>query len=559
MPSETPMVDPQPHRGAPEAPGETFEAQAGDVKKSVVVQGHENIVTYNNVTLEARVPGAVIMMPSQEIVFSRIPGPIELRQQQPNVLDRDHERDSCFSPVRTIIELFGAKGIGKTTVLRSLAYDLPNGQPLSFQDGVVYCVMKGLSAAEVLFKVWSYFYKASAGWVVSPPPEQQFLHLTDISALLLLDDVGLTEDEISGLDSALPRSTVILSTEQQTVLGFGKSMPIQGLPFEYVRHLAEIQLSRMAFRGPEIPEDVLASYWRKHQGNPRLIVLDISSWAQAINQQILPGLKSETASTVLGAVQALEEPVSAEVLEAVVNSPSARDIAEDLARSGQLKANSPRYSDPWPHYAIPSALADQYRARALTYLGQSSDLRTPADFPLALQLLKWSAKHPEHKTAAVAVARKLSDASMTSGYFDRWSECLQAALRVADATEDTETAAWALHNLGAAALCHGELAEARANLQEALRIRRVNKANADAIDATGALLHEVEVRRGEPGPSGTGSAPPIPIGPMPSSGGQGAVPDEFVQAFQYLEKLRKEEEAKQKAAEERRPVPVFYK
>ena len=84
------------------------------------------------------------------------------------------------------------------------------------------------------------------------------------------------------------------------------------------------------------------------------------------------------------------------------------------------------------------------------YIGQKPTLQVPSDPPLALQLLKWSAGHPELRTAAAATARKLSDAFMTSGYFDRWSESLRAALRVAETIGDTDTGAWARHNLGAA-------------------------------------------------------------------------------------------------------------
>jgi hypothetical protein len=526
MSSETPMVDPAVRQScgeASEAPQGTYKAGAGNVQDSVVVQGHGSRVTFSGVTLEASVPGAVIIMPDQEIVLSKRRGPIEVRQQQPVLLDRNHERNACLSPERTIIELFGGSGVGKSTLLSSLAYDLPNDHPANYTDGVVFCGMQDLSFDEVLFAAWSYFYQASVSWKVRPPSEQQRLHLRDISALLLLDDVGLNENELRSLDAALPRSTVILSAEEQQIFGFGSSIPIFGLPLEYMGPLAEIQLKRLAFQGPEVPEEVLASYWRKHQGNPYLIVREISGWAQATSQRILPSLKGEMASTVLDAVQALGKPVSDDVLEVVVNSPSAREVAVDLVNSGQLKANSPRYTYPWPDREVDSKLSDEYRSRALIYIGQKSALQVPSDLPLALQLLKWSTEHPELKTAAVATAHKLSDAFMVSGYFDRWGESLRAALRIADTTEDPEIDAWARHNLGAAAFCRGELAEARANLREALKIRRDNKADAEAIDATETLLREVEAQAEGPGSSSGGGSPaPSPSGPIPGSGGQGS-------------------------------------
>jgi tetratricopeptide (TPR) repeat protein len=231
------------------------------------------------------------------------------------------------------------------------------------------------------------------------------------------------------------------------------------------------------------------------------------------------------------------------VLEAVVNSPTAREVAEDLVNSGQLKANSPRYSYPRPRDEISSTLADEYRSRALIYIGQKSGPQVPSDLSLALQLLKWSTEHPELKHAAVATARKLSDAFMTSGYFDRWAESLRAALQIADTTEDTETGAWARHNLGAAAFCRGDFAEARANLRAALKIRRDNKADVDAIEATETLLREVEAQT-EPGSSsGSGSPAPSSSGPMPGSGGQGSAAEkEYVEYPQVQTAPEAEEE-----------------
>ena len=78
MPSETPMVDPsarQSYEEAPEALEGTYKAGAGNVQDSVVVQGHENTVTFNGITLEAKVPGAVIVVPAREHRLFKTSGP----------------------------------------------------------------------------------------------------------------------------------------------------------------------------------------------------------------------------------------------------------------------------------------------------------------------------------------------------------------------------------------------------------------------------------------------------------------------------------------------------
>jgi hypothetical protein len=512
--------------GSAETPSEGFSGKVGNVQGSAVVLGSNSTVTYSPFTLQATEYGAVMVMPDQPITISRRPGPVEMRQPRPELLDRDHERDACVSHGPTVIELFGETGIGKSTMLAALSHDLPQLQPDRFLDGVIVNNAMEADYEDVLYDIWSFFYQASVPWKVVPDLAHQRLQLQDISALVLLDDLRLNENEIRSLNMALSRSTLILATDSQRVTGFGTSIPVFGLPQQYLQSLAEIHLRRMKFSGPAIPESVLDEYWTEHQGNPLLIVRDISAWAMATSQRILPGLQSESAPAIQAAVQALGKPASASILTAVVEEPESGSIAEDHVKAGVFKANSPLYTYPHPPGKVSPEQVEVFRSRALSYLAQQPGYLSPADRPLALRLLRWATSHPGLRDEVIKVARKLSDAFMVAGYIGRWSETLQMVRRMTVVSpDDAATTSWVLHNLGAAAFCRGDNAEARKFLVEALRIRLDSNADAAAINATALFLHAV----GSGGGWGGGSGAPISSDPlMPWSGESGYKPsDEY--------------------------------
>jgi hypothetical protein len=539
MSSEAPIVEPpanQPSETEASKSSEPgFESELGNVKNSQVAIGHGAIVTTGGLTLQAMVPGAVpITVQGLQCTLCVQPRPVSMCQPRPELLDRERERLACFTRTPTIIELFGDEGIGKSTLLSFLAHDLPSVLPDSYLDGVAYLNAEESSFDELRLDVWSlfYFYQATVPGPVIPTEGEQNFHLREIGALLLIDDARLNENEARTLNTIMSKSTMILSREHQEIFSFGKSIPLSRLPSEYMRRLAEIQLERLGLPDCPIPEDVLAHYWAEYDGNLFRIVREVSAWAQSATNGLPVGVDLALASTVTDVVRALEKPAPEDVLEAVIG-PGASGTAEKLASSGDLKSHSPRYTCPWPRNDVSPALAEEYRSRALKYVAEVPNLTERPDlYPLALHLLKWSSWRPNFKSEAITIAHRLSDAFMTAGYWDRWDETLRAAARMANVTGDGETSAWALHNLGAAALCHGNFVDARQTLQVALQMRITNKATTEAIDATRALLSEAvaRVRANPEAMGGSVATPPVPRAPRPGSGTQARKQPELVRS-----------------------------
>lgn len=529
-----PMPNPpeRPPRGLGPGPLRGNEMPPGVLKEGTVIQGGDKVVTIEDLTFLAAAAGAMLIGQNKAAPYTRRPQAIDLRQHPPVLLDRERERQASFSPEPTLIEIFGADGFGKTTLLGHLAHDLPKRQPSRYQDGIAYLQIQGLTFDDLLFEVWSAFYQTPYDWRVRPSSVEQRLSLRDIDALILLDDAGLSENECRSLDAALPESTVMLATEEQRIFGFGKSILIAGLPREHVRGLAEIQLRRLAYEGVAVPDQILDDCWSKYQGNPFRIAREISRWAQSAGKELPPLPDAAVASVVAECVQALEAPVPSDVLAGVTGEPSAGAVAAELAAMSVLKAHSPRYTYPWPETVLPPEVAADYKIRALLYIGQISGIRDRADLhPLALHLLEWIGGTPELydavdtdlPAAATTIARALSDAYMAAAHLDRWAAALHAALPITEYTRDLDTQAWARHNLGAAALCRGDLQEARSHLEMALGVR-YGLADPEATEATLELLNQVETRISrEPGDasSETGAAP-VPYDHGPGSGGEGA-------------------------------------
>src|ERR1700733_5922075 len=217
-------------------PQEGYKSEIGNVEKSVVVAGNDNrLVTVGDVTLSGTFEGAVIIAPNQEISVTRRTGKLEQRPGKPELVDRERERSASFITTPTTIEIFGEHGIGKTTLLSFLAHDLYGRSPERYHDGVAWHYSPGLSFDDLLFDIWSMFYKASCAWTFRPSAADQRINLSVIDALLLLDDAGLSENESRSLAIACPRSTVVLSAEDQMIFGFGMSIPVLSLPLGYMR------------------------------------------------------------------------------------------------------------------------------------------------------------------------------------------------------------------------------------------------------------------------------------------------------------------------------------
>jgi len=137
----------------------------------------------------------------------------------------------------TPVELSGPAGIGKTTLLKHLAHDLP-----APTVAVVYHDARGEPAEDVLQFLYDAFY--DSGVPFKPTPGQLRDALADVVGLIVLDEVALDRVDVESVLDAAPGATFVLASEEQRLWGMGRSLAVRGLPASASVALLERELGR---------------------------------------------------------------------------------------------------------------------------------------------------------------------------------------------------------------------------------------------------------------------------------------------------------------------------
>jgi Flp pilus assembly protein TadD len=171
------------------------------------------------------------------------PVPIELRPRPfPAILDRNEERAAAIRALESLqsVELFGEAGIGKTVVLRHLAYTINSKL---FQDGIIYREIRGVPPDDVLQLLWGDFFECG---VPFKPTDSQLRHdLQSKNALVILDAAELTRTEAERVMNVAAACTFLLGSPERHLWGSeAHATPLAGLPAKDVKTLIERELSR---------------------------------------------------------------------------------------------------------------------------------------------------------------------------------------------------------------------------------------------------------------------------------------------------------------------------
>jgi TIR domain len=171
------------------------------------------------------------------------PVPIELRPRPfPAILDRNEESAAAIRALESLqsVELFGEAGIGKTVVLRHLAYTINSKL---FQDGIIYREIRGVPPDDVLQLLWGDFFKCD---VPLKPTDSQLRHdLQSKNALVILDAAELTRTEAERVMNVAAACTFLLGSPERHLWGSeAHATPLAGLPAKDVKTLIERELSR---------------------------------------------------------------------------------------------------------------------------------------------------------------------------------------------------------------------------------------------------------------------------------------------------------------------------
>jgi hypothetical protein len=440
------------------------------------------------------------------------PRPVVLRPRKPAAfVDRTAELAAIVRALGTgpaLIELSGAPGIGKTALLRTVAYDASTGR---FAGGVVYLAQADGPFEDVLFEIGDALFAFEGGYV---PTHVQLRHLlTGADALLLLDDLEADRAEVERLFDAIPDASVVYAASTSRELDSTVRIGLGAFAADDVRALAAA-----AGADPATVAGTLSAPARPAD------VLRVAAGVPPASAGAFAGL-SEAERAVLGVLALVPtDRIPASVLVEVAGRPDAAGAIASLARRRLVESEA--RSEEAVRLAPDLALLPEARAFAGTGASARRLLTALIEGVRSAVEVRRRAAPVEHLAAAVLasgdarmvlwLAQMFGEYLAAAGALGRWERLLELGRNAARTLGDRAGEAWALHQLGTRALLGGDGRHAEALLRQALSIRT-------AIgDGTGirATQHNLDVLLGVPPPpeqppvrrTGGGGGGDFPVG-----------------------------------------------
>ena len=234
-------------------PNGTSPAPVGEVRTSVTVTGDvSGQLAVGSHIVQMRVDTVLgnlvtVLPPDAKANVTPRPVPISLVPRRPAlVIGRQHETALAVEALsdRRPVELYAPPGMGKSTLLRSLAHQLPITEACG---GMAHLSARGLSHDDLLQVLFDVFY--SSDIPVKPPPGELRHRLQHVRAALLLDDVDLSEDDIEDVEDYAPECGFLLTTQSDPGVSTALTIPLEGLRGADARDLVAHALGRPL--GPE--------------------------------------------------------------------------------------------------------------------------------------------------------------------------------------------------------------------------------------------------------------------------------------------------------------------
>jgi hypothetical protein len=414
--------------------------------------------------------------------------PVLLRpRSMRGMFGRRAELEAIFSALAggLPVELIGPQGIGKTALLRSIAF---HPSAAAFADGVIYLAARQRSSGDLQRQLFDAFYESEH---TRKPTTAEIRHaLQDKRVLILLDDVQLKRPELEQLLDAAPGAGFVVATRARRLYSEVRHLPLQGLPVEDARDLLEREIAPPLEDGERRAAAALCAALN---GHPRRILLAagllrdrrglLDAWADRITPEnliaeslaslnpqqrrillvltALPGVPIP-AHHIAGIAELsdIESQLAALLQRALVIGTHsghrlADGVGDQLRRTEELR--------PWINRAITyyTAWAERYRRDPHALLDESE----------ALRCVQLHAAKARRWGEALRLGQIVEGALAAGVQWDAWAMVLEQCLLAARATGDRAAEAWALHQIGSRALCVGETRGGRSALSEALGLR----------------------------------------------------------------------------------------
>jgi hypothetical protein len=383
------------------------------------------------------------------------------------------------------VEVSGGPGIGKTAVLRQLAYD-PRAD--TFEDGVVYLSARHESSVDLLQRLFEAFYESDT--VCKPTDAEIQRALQDKHALILLDDVSLRQRELEAVLDMAPRCAFVVGTRERCLWGEVRGVVLAGLPVEHAVALLERELERGLDPSERSPAATVCAALDGHplriQQAAALIrerAIPAEAWPQHISNEsfvaeVMTSIDEKQRRVLLALTALTGVPVAMEHISGIAELNDVEPTLMTLVRQNLVLGTQSRYhladgiSDrlrrtedpkPWLNRAITyfTAWAERHRRRPES-LVEASD---------ALLLVQEHACDARRSGEVLRLGLLLEGPLVAGARWGAWGTAVERCLTAARALGDRTVEAWALHEIGTRAACLGHTDSARRFLMQSASLR----------------------------------------------------------------------------------------
>jgi beta-lactam-binding protein with PASTA domain len=481
-------------------PTRSSQAPVGEIRTSVTVAGDiSGQLAVGSHIVQMRVDTVLgnlvtVLPPDAKANVTARPVPISLVPRRPALLiGRQDETTLAVQALssRRAVELYAPAGMGKSTLLRSLAHQLPITETCG---GMAHLSARGLSHDDLLQVLFDVFYASDIP--VKPSPGELRHRLQHVRAALLLDDVDLSENDIEDVEDFAPECGFVLTTASDPGLSEAVAIELTGLHGADARELIAHGLGRPL--GPEEQPAVdaicdlvhgapagllrLAAAAREHDGT-------LADFAATVAASGVPPLPVESAEDVwlLGLLAAIPGVhLDVRQLSELTRMTDVQERIDRLIARGLVLASAPPVSSgARVDYGLAAGVdlgpggvwqMEQRRAELRNYFLRLSEERSdtllaPGAPPETLRALHSDAAKRREWRYVLGLGVLLDAAYALSGRWDAWREVSQNTLSAARALGDPGAEAMALHQLGTRALCEGETSTATDLLRSAFDLR----------------------------------------------------------------------------------------
>ena len=425
------------------------------------------------------------------------------------------------------VEVTGEPGIGKTAFLRQLAH---HPRAATFADGIVYLSARHLPSLDLLQLLFEAFYEWDE---VRKMTEAEIRHgLEQKHALILLDDLQVTQDELERVCDVAPRAGFVIATRARCLWSEGHTITLKGLPADD----AVLLLERTIERPIEAAERAAAEHLcAALEGHPLRILqaaalarergISLDGWAREISPEtlltsLLASIDEKQRRALLALTALRGVPLAAQEISGLAEITDIEPSLTALARLGLVVGSHGRYQladgvadrlrrredlKPWVNRAITyfTAWAERHHRNPNALLHESVALLQTQQY--AADARRWG--------EVFRLGRILDGALVIGSRWGAWALALDRCLAGAKATGDRAAEAWALHQLGTRALCLGEAGLARTLLGQAVKLRETLPDDAAAAASRGNLGFVV-VPVARPSPAASKTLVDDPLDPL---------------------------------------------